>query len=99
VVEFFSAGVSQHDVVQAFASLYSIASFMAMDTQALFDKYASLSGARAGSAVTASDEESVLLRVLSHRAERAASKLLKERLHLPKPVSGLRVLMGPRASK
>jgi hypothetical protein len=62
-------------------------------TDALFARYVAAVEKR-GTALDLTSEEYELLHVVAHRGERAASKLLKSYLHLPKPVSGMRVLLG-----
>jgi hypothetical protein len=85
LVDFFTAGgegVAEASVRHSLAPVAHVLQLMAQQTDALVASHAAASGEEAG----------VLLRVLAHRADRAASKHLKERASLPKAAGRLAIM-------
>ena len=90
--DFLTAGGEGLDAATAELALQPvlrIVELMQLDSPTLFSRYTAAKG----------DAQTTLLHVLSHRAEREASKLLKESLGMPKPVGRLNLLLGPRVKK
>jgi hypothetical protein len=90
VTDFFVAGGDGIEAAAVRAALQPalhLVDLMDLETAALFQRYNAAKGSK---------EETTLLHILSHRAEREASKLLKESLAMPKPVGRFNLLLGPR---